>query len=61
MGKIGRTYPTALAAHTNSASASARFDRPLGPDQELTMRHQISAEVFGLVCFLAFVGWVLGN
>jgi len=62
MGKIGKTYPSARAVHINSASALAHFDRPLTVDQGgLVMRHQITSEIFGLVCLLAYIGWVLAN
>ena len=61
MGKIGKSYPRAGLAHSNSQSALARFDRPLTQDQELAMRHQISSGLVGLVCFLAFIAWVLAS
>jgi hypothetical protein len=61
MGRIGKSYPRAGMAHTNSVSALARFDRPLTQEQELAMRHQITSGVVGLVCFLAFVAWVLAT
>jgi len=61
MGKIGRSYPRGGAAHTNSASALARFERPLTQDQELAMRHEITSGLVGLLCFLAFIAWVFAS
>jgi hypothetical protein len=61
MGKIGKSYPRAGGAYSNSASALARFDGPLTRDEELLMRHPISSGVVGLLCFLVFIGWVLAS
>ena len=61
MGKIGKSYPRAGAVHSTSPAALARFDRPLTQEQELAMRHQITSGVVGLVCFLAFIAWVLAS
>jgi hypothetical protein len=45
----------------NSNSAFERFNRPLGPHEERTLRREMLIAVFGLICVLALIGWALSR